>query len=295
MPIQSKAGTKYPRLFDPKGRRVAPNGTQPLSAYTAPLVYNATFGQDEAYYPLLTAPPDSLFFQLLLFGSDYPVIVRGTQIYGTDTYNANGDRNAVSSLTFSSTLADYGFTTASIPQILPNTGGVPTNFLPYQKIAKGPTLTHGVETAGFPVGMFCLGHDLWETASGDAADRASFLFGLEVLLQSGSSLGPANYFDPNEVYEPYLPVILYEPDFTQAVVDNGYKIAANLVTPFVGGLPATLDVVGLWNVDGYVPPLAVPQGGLRQAAPFAAPLDDAPAVSLREAALAATANFRRQK
>ena len=292
MPIQSKAGQRYERRFDPPARRVAPNGTQPFSVYTAPIIYNANFGQDTAYYPLLTAPSDGMFFQLLLFGSDYPLIVHGTQQFGTDTYNANGDRNAVSELSFDATLGagSTGFTSSSVPDIIPSTG-TPSGHKRYQEIARGTTLTHGVTTAGFPVNTLCFTHGLWETASGDGGDRAPYTLTFEVVLNSGGAVGPSTYTNPDEVFTPYLPVILYEPDFTQAVVDNGYKIAANAVSPFIMGLPATLDVVGLWNVAGYVPPLAVGQGGLRRAAP----LNDAPPISLREKALAATANFRHPK
>jgi hypothetical protein len=294
MPIQSKAGQRYERRFDPPARRVAPNGTQPFSVYTAPVVYNADFGQgDTAYFPVLTAPDDGMYFQLLLFGSDYPLIVRGTQQYGTDTYNEIGTLNAVTELTFAVTLGagSTGFTSSSVPDIIPSTFDTSINYKRYQEIARGTTLTHGVTTAGFPVNTLCLPHNLYETASGEAGDRAPYTLTFEVVLNSGGCVGPSTYINPDEVFTPYLPVILYEPDFTQQVVDDGYKITANVVSPSVPGLPATLDVVGLWNVSGYVPPLAVGQGGLRRAAP----LSDAPSLSLREKALAATANFRYPK
>ena len=108
-----------------------------------------------------------------------------------------------------------------------------------------------------------------------------------MLLQSGGSIGPAIYIDDDEDYAPYFPVILYEPDFTQAIADNGYKFVSRVSWPYAPILfadNAILDVVGLWNVDGYVPPLAPTLEGLRR---------EASPLSLREAALAATANFRR--
>jgi hypothetical protein len=283
MPIQSKAGQPYQRRFDPPARRVAPNGTQPFSVYTAPLVWKASFDQETGYFPFLFAPLEIMDFQLLLFGSDYPLIVHGTQQYLDSTFNANGDPNAVEGLSFDATLGagSFGWTSPGVPNIIPSTG-IPAGYKRYQEIARGTTLTHGVTTAGFPVNMVALSHGLWE-AGGDAAPRSQYTFTLETVLNSGGAVGPSTYVDSSETYQPYYPVILYEPDFTQQVVDDGYKIVAPIYTYPFNGI-ATLDVVGLWNVDGYVPLLPGTQTG-RSAAPL----------SLREAALAATANFRRPK
>ena len=270
MPIQSKAGTPYPRIFDPKGRRVEANGTQPFSAYSATF---ARYSSSPLNFTLgIQNPLENMDFQLLLFGSDYPTVVRGVQYYDIDTYSPEGVINAVRELDFSAVLGGGASTTPSIPQILPVTA---TDPLPYQKIARGTTLTNGVKTAGFPVTLHFSSHGLWETDSGDTGDRAGYAAVVEVLMQSGGFLGQTSFmnYSPDSIVA-LAPVILYEPDFTQEIVDSGYKIVIP-IDPMFPNAVFVLDVVGLWNVDGYVPSQPPPMVSSRRAGP----VDATPAAS----------------
>jgi hypothetical protein len=282
MPIQSKAGQPYERRFDPPARRVAPNGTQPFSAYSAFFYYQAVFGP---YYPVMSSPPSSVSFEVLLFGSDFPLLLRSTEYYPESTYSATTPRTQtpVGSFNFTSSLGWNGMAIRpAVPLILPGVSA-----LPYQKIARGVTATNGVTTAGFPVTLSTRVHNLYADDT-PQSPRASFILGLESVLNSGGAVGPSsNIVGSSGAGSANLPVILYEPHFTQEVVDNGYKIDATAYLPNEGQFATTLDVVGLWN-SSYVPPLAAPSSALVGAAPLSAPMSE-------EEFLIATAGFSRKE
>lgn len=282
MPIQSKAGTPAPRQFDPKAKRVAPNGTQAFTTYSAFFYYQAVFGP---YYAVLSSPPSSVSFDVLLFGSDFPLLLRSTEYYPDSTYTATLPRTQIPirSLNFTSSLGWNGTAIRpAVPLILPSVSDVP-----YQQIARGVTATNGVSTAGFPVTISTREHNLYADDT-PQSPRASFVLGLESVLSAGGVGGPSsNIVDILGTGSANLPIILYEPHFTQEIVDNGYKIDATTYLPNNGQFATTLDVVGLWN-SSYVPPLAAPPAALVGAAPMSAPMTE-------EEFLAATAGFSRKE
>lgn len=247
MPVQNAAGKPFPRVVDPVAPVVYPNGTQAKSVY-APWV---VFAGPEDYEVFLPTPPDFLTLQVLFFGSDYPIKVTGIQQYGADTYFTDGTYNPVNYQSFPiATTAPFGGAVPGVPDIVTST--VP---VAYQQILRDTTITNGLRVSGFPYVVSVSSHSLFATSAGSGEDRAGYGLALDVTLNSGSNIGPGSF---NEVVfgEPItavrVPVILWEPDFTQAVVDASYTITTTL-----SGVDAILDVVGLWASDQYSPVPAV--------------------------------------
>lgn len=273
MPIQTAAGKPFRRVVDPVPPVVYPNGTQPQTAF-APWV---AYAGQEGYEVFLPAPPDFLTLQVLFFGSDYPIKVTGIQQYGADTYFVDGSLNLVTDPSFPiTTTAPFGGAVPIAPDIV--TSAVP---VAYQQILRDVTLTNGLRVSGFPYVVNVSSHSLFADNSGDAGDRAGYGLALDVTLNSAGNAGPGSF---NEVASPFIgptafrvPVILWEPDFTQAVVDASYSITTTLF-----GIDAILDVVGLWASDQYSP---VPSVGAKRSGAEPAPLPFAALADLRKRAL----------
>jgi hypothetical protein len=242
-----QSGDKFLRFTDANTPKVNPRGLQPQSSYIAPLAY-AT-GQTDAFATNLAAPPDALTVEILLFGCDYPQRFTATQYYG-ETFTPAGDPSAIVNLSF------------TVPAIVP-LGLQGVSFLPdllatqipasakYQEKVTGATITEGVTLTGFPFITQLLAHNLWETLDGDTGDRAGYTAELNMALENNTTNGPAPFFEINgETVQARQPVILWEPDFTQQIVDDGFKINA---TDFNGNeIPFVLDVVGIWSGIYYV-------------------------------------------
>ena len=271
MPVQNTAGKPFPRAFDPVTPIVQPNGTQRQSVFAPWVVYAA----QEEYNAFLPAPPDFLTLQVLFFGSDYPIKVTGIQQYNTDTYFVDGSLNPVTAQSFPIiTTAPFGGAVPIAPDIV--TSAVP---VAYQQILRDVTLTNGLRVSGFPYVVNVSSHSLFADNSGDAGDRAGYGLALDVTLNSAGNAGPGSF---NEVGPPFdtvtafrVPVILWEPDFTQAVVDAGYQITGTTLF----GIDAILAVVGLWASDQYSP---VPLVGAKRSGAESAP---SPFADLRKRAL----------
>jgi hypothetical protein len=270
-----KAGTPYLRYTDPMIPQVNPRGLQPQSSYIAKLAYGT--GQTDSYATQLTAPPDVLTTEILLFGCDYPQRWTMTQYYG-ETFLLDGTATNIDRLTFA-VPSGPPFGSAGI-SILPFTLASQTPAAAkYQEKVTGETITEGVTLTGFPFFTGLLGHNLWATETGDAGDHASYSVEVNMALDSGSTNGPAPFLEINgETVLSRLPVILWEPDFTQQIVDDGFKV--NGVVNFDGsGTPFVLDVVGIWagyylDGDEVVPYSPLPT--MTQArAKLAAPADGA--------------------
>jgi hypothetical protein len=266
MPVQNTVGKPFPRAFDPVIARVQPNGTQPQTVY-APWV---VFANQEDYEVFLPTPPDFLTLQVLFFGSDYPIKVTGTQQYGSDTYFTDGTLNPVTDQSFPiATTAPFGGAVPVVPDIV--TSAVP---VAYQQILRDVTLTNGLRVSGFPYVVNVPSHSLFNDDSGASGERAGFGLALDVTLNSACNAGPGSFNEVvfgESITAIRVPVILWEPDFTQAVVDASYTITTTLF-----GIDAILDVVGLWASDTYSPVPAVGAkllGAEPAPAPFAALAD----------------------
>ncbi len=239
--LAGKPAIRYP---DPLVQRVNPDGNQPYTAYQAALVFLNEAGE---YDQLLRQPPDSILAQLLLFGADYPVKIGGAQIFEQQVYDSAGTLVPIQDLIFPILPPNGTALADAVPNILPT-----VSFNQYKKIATGSTATNGVSVSGYPAYAFVSGHTLFASEEGDGGDRASFGVSLDVTLNGAVIDGPGNY---NAIVttstNALINVILYEPNLTQAIVDNNYIIENVIIA---GGSAATLNVVGLWTVAGYTPP-----------------------------------------
>lgn len=275
----NKAGTPYLRYTDPMIPQVNPRGLQPQSSYIAPLAY---FAQADTVATSLAAPPDGLNTSILLFGCDYPQRFTGTQYYGSGVFDENGDPLFPDGLTFTVPASQpYGlFGGNVVPELLaPN-----YPLVKYQEKLTWQTATNGVTVTGFPFFGGFLSHNVWATNEGSSGDRAAYAVELNVALNGDVINGPAPFQQVEDAaVTAYQPVILWEQDFTQAMVDDGFTFTATSFNG-IGGATFICQVVGIWAGYYYIdedltPYLPVPQGlGLRSAAPAG----DAPARSAAE-------------
>jgi hypothetical protein len=268
MPIQSKAGQPYERRFDPPARRVAPNGTQPQTVFNAPLAF---IPQGIREFSVFLPNADDLYLDLLFFGSDYPIKVSGVQQYEV-VYDNGGVVIAIEGLSFAvNGNFPYGGASPVVPSIV--TLGDPVK---YQQILRGDTVTNGVRVQGFPYFFSTMRHALYDTDAGSTGDFAPFTLSLDVTLNSGGNVGPGDFIDfvndrGSQPTAARTPVILWEGNMTQAIVDDGYQIKDAIYA----GIPCPVEVVGLWASPIYSP---VPGGLLegKAATPFAAEPDATP-------------------
>jgi hypothetical protein len=261
MPERTLAGTPFLRYPDPLVRRVSPLGLQPQNAFTATLIYGDP-GQSSGFNAIINEPPaGGLALYLLLFGSDYPVIVSGTQTYLTNNFlstttSATPAPNLIKELIFPlfNTPPLTG-STANSPYIL-NT----TKFFKYQEKMVGTTITNNVSVTGFSAVLGVSSHDLYEQVQGPTppvtvpptppSPLANYIVSVSAILNGAVVDGPGSYIDAvSSEPSARVPAILYERDFTQKMVDDGYTI-----TYTGGGVTLTYDIVGLWGSSNYVPP-----------------------------------------
>lgn len=270
MPIQNAAGKPFPRPVDPVAPVVYPNGTQAKSVFNALVVYNTPQG-----YSIFIDALDFSPMELLLFGCDYPIKVSGVQQFGSDTYVAASTALVPQKFpiesqafplfnTFPSSLS-FPFLQTILPTAPP---------VRYQQIVTSTTATEGLRVSGFPYAISIPRRNLWTVDGNVGGATAPYALTLDVTLNSGSNIGPGSAFDlsgDGGLVVPIfrVPVILWEPDFTQAVVDASYTIS----TTFNGSL-VVFDVVGLWAAEGYSPVGGMVQGqkaALRGAEPAPSP------------------------
>lgn len=237
-----KAGTPFLRYTDPMIPQVNPRGLQPQSSYIAPLAY-AT-GEVRAYATPLAEPPDELNVEILLFGCDYPQRFNITQFYGKDVFDGSGTGliPTYPSVTVPSLLFDGTYGYSKLPSLLASQ--VPEHTR-YQEKLTGITSTEQVTTTGFPFKTLLRAHNFWASPSGAAGPLAAYTAEVNMAMSSGSTSGPAPFvdFDGTNIVG-RQPVILWEPDFTQQVIDDGYKINCSTFNDY--GYTFVLDVVGIW-------------------------------------------------
>lgn len=243
MPTVNLAGTPNVRYPDPRIKRVAPSGTQPYTSYSAVLAWNITNF-------VLSDPPEYLGAELLLFGADYVVQVAGTQtftgyydapVYTGEIFDAAGDPIPFKDFSLPLSPLVGSASVDVIPTVLPNATPVS-----YKQIMTGKTATNGVEVSGFPHFLQVPSRNLWQTPSGQAGERANYLVVCDVLLNGAVVDGPSSFF-PFGSASVHIPVILWEPDLTQKIKDDGYVIDLN------GDGSAFFNVVGLWADQKYSP------------------------------------------
>jgi hypothetical protein len=272
------SGNPFLRHNDPMPVQVNPRGLQPQSSYSALLAYAS--GQTDSFATNLAAPPDALTVEILLFGCDYPQRFTGTQYY-SETYLPDGAPTSIYGMTFTLPALPVGGLTgiSALPDLLATQVPAASKF---QEKVTGETITEGVTLTGFPFLAQLLGHDLWADDTGSAGDRAGYTAELNMALENNTTNGPAAFLLlDGETVQARQPVILWEPDFTQQIVDDGFKINA---TQFNGyGAPFVLDVVGIWSGIYYVgetPTIYSPLPGMTPAvAKLAAPAEGAAPVA----------------
>lgn len=282
MSQKTLAGTPNVRYPDPLVKRVNPDGTQPYSSYYALVVWKEPGTNN--YFPILSKTNGQLLMELLLFGSDYPAKISGAQFFANETYSSTGTINPISDLSFPLYPPPFTGSMDGAPSIIPVSAN-PAYTTPYKKILTGKTATNGLTVSGFPALTLLFSHNLWASGAGDAGDAADYGVVLDVVNNGAVVDGPGSYFPAVNFSPPVarVPVILYEPDFTQSIIDNGYIIEnANLSL----GIQSTLDVVGLWGNSDYSP---YPPQGARNAAPMNA------APPLFSAAFSALDKYRKNK
>jgi hypothetical protein len=245
MSIVDLSGTRAVRYPDPPVPRVLPNGVQPYSAYAAIMVYF-----DGAVVTDLIANTDQAAAEnceLLLFGTDYPANVLLLQYYDASLYSAGGALLPLTSLL----IPVEGRSTDNIAAILPSVAPAVPSITHYKQIVTGTTLTNGVRVSGFPMAAPVGGNLLYNSGDGNAGDPAPVSWSLCGLLNGAvisSSTLQLNILDPAGFSAPNVPIILWEGNLTQQMVNDGFKFTAAL-GPFV----AVFDVVGLWGISGFTP------------------------------------------
>jgi hypothetical protein len=281
MPFLDLAATRNVRYPDPSLALFRPNGTFVYSAYEALVAYYDPRPDDPelaGYQFILVDLPANPGFgpgsglDFLLFGTDYPALIETVSTYiSTDTYTSDGNIYLIKQATFDeSTLsvlgtaqANYSFNLA-FPE---GAGSVFTGEDYYKRILSGKTATNGVPVSGFAVQQGVADRGLYAqfTPPADPEFLAPLTLTTRVLTNTPVvySTSPYAQIQTQGDGEPPLfkfrqPVILWEPDLTQEIADNGFVIED--AATFCG--LATLDVVGLWSkIDYsplYVPPTVAP-------------------------------------
>lgn len=275
------AGTPAIRYPDPLVPLVAPNGTQSISAYSATFFYYDPRPDDPAlagYVFILTGVPktkgeslESLFgFQTLLFGMDYPALVQTTSTYLGDAYTSDGNIYPIKLPTFDeSALPILGNTIPNFTFLLQD-GYTPilTKTDTYKKIFTGKTITNSVQVSGFPLDQGYADHGLYAQFAPPAEPTtlSPLVLTMNVLTNTPvvSSVNThtsiyINPADPIPQIKNTIPIILWEPNLTQEIVDNDYIIEDTVTA--CG--QSTLQVVGIWNLSGYSPLYVPPASPMR--------------------------------
>ena len=284
MPTVNLAGTRNVRYPDPRIKRVAPDGTQEYSAYQALFVWYWADppGPDPlppGYFPFLAGLPgnyEQLLLNVMLFGTDYPATVTVTSVYRDGGYFADGTANQFRNMTFNETAASIFAGMMNLPFLLQNRlSFVGTEC--YKRILTGPTVTNGVTVSGFTEALLFESHGLYDapvsTTQPVVELRVDVLLNCATVHSTTAYLGSKNvYVEGDPVVVPEflrIPVILYEPDLTQKIKDDGYII--DVSNQLCG--PTIYDVVGIWGIQDYspVPVPPPPPPPAEEARSFAAP------------------------
>ena len=264
MAIIDLSGTPVVRYPDPQVPRVLPNGVQPYSAYEAPMAYlSGTKGTPAVVCNIvltgISAGTTSPFFGLL-FGTDYPASVMPVEYMSGTIFGPTGAPLPITDPSF----VGQPWASADFPATFLFSSLIPSTEtfadIRYKQIVRGLTVTNGVAVSGFPVwgnyDPYGLAGDKPPTVAPATQHSLRVLMNGAVINSASPFIGltyrpaPADVTLPTSA--PNFPIILWEEQFTQDIVDNGFKIAGNVL--LAGDLlPATLDVVGLWSSPAYSP------------------------------------------
>jgi hypothetical protein len=279
MPQLTLSGTPNVRYPDPLVKKVNPNGTQRYTAYQAPLVWLNNVTRPEAprystslwqgYFPYGTTGD----IQLLLFGADYIAKLSAlTTIVGGGFVNTSSERVYVNNFTFSEVGAAINYANYILPAYNPiNYYSNPSLEPGYKQIVTGQTKTNSLTVSGFPARISGSSFGLYVSDKGDLINADVNSLYLDVLMNGAVIDSTATYIKDTYIVTdkgsgivesaPNIPVILWEHDLTQKIIDDGFIISDIVIdAPPIGDqLMANLEVVGLWGrTDGYTPykPLA---------------------------------------
>jgi hypothetical protein len=261
MPFLNLSGTPAPRRPDPPIRRVQPNGTQEFSSYQAWFCYYdvASAGYRFVLGFVESGSGDGLFTSVLLFGTDYPSIVSFFSQYETDTYDQFGVLNLIRNLSFPESLFPGLASFSGAPSFFSVFANPDETLTEYKEITPrvGVTITNNVEVQGFPYFAVTQNRGLWHSSEGQDGERAAFSLQANVTL-NGATTHSTSAFVDIAGQSIRIPVILYEPDFTQAIKDNQYilkdvPVYDTLFEDELSYIIADLDVVGIFTGAGYAP------------------------------------------
>jgi hypothetical protein len=263
MAIVDLSGTPVVRYPDPPVPRVLPNGVQPYSAYEAPMVYlSGTKGTPAVVCNIVLVGLPNFGAQLfaLLFGTDYPASVIPVEYMSGVILDSTGAPLPITDPSFVGLpwIGTNFAATSIFSSLIPSTETFAD--IRYKQIVRGLTVTNGVAVSGFPVAgvydTYGLLGDEAQTVAPSTQYSLRVLMNGAVINSSSPFIGQTYRPAPTDLTLPTslpnYPIILWEGDFTQAIVDSGFKIAGNVL---IAGdlLPATLDVVGLWSSPDYSP------------------------------------------
>lgn len=271
------SGTPAVRYPDPIPSLFQPNGTFLYSAYDAKYIYYDPRPDDptKAGYsfilsklPVTQSEANLGPLSAFLFCYDYPALIQTVSVYVGDSYN-NGALYSVKNPTFDeSTLPVLGTTQTNFPLVFAN-GNDPAGAYKYivstgddyKRILSGNTPTNNIPITGYSISQNLLNHGLYDSAISEEF-LAPITLTTRVVCNAPVISSPTaftqikvDFVAQNVAVTLRQPVILWEPDLTQEIVDNGYIIYDN--SSACG--PIELQVVGIWAYIGYSPLYVPPQ------------------------------------
>jgi hypothetical protein len=269
MPIQSKAGTAQPRRFDPVIPRVLPRGLQNTTGYSAALCFfdpDIVAGGIYSFQIRGNSSRNSINYDFLLFGTDYVASSQVTYYY-QNVFSADSTPVLPYSLSQTYNLND-GIVGGLVNYSILFSDPLGTIGSGVDEILTGKTKTNNVSASGFSLLISTFQTELY-TDEGD--EFVPFIASLNVSLNCASTKTDTaaidvSSFDPMQV-KFYIPIILWEPNFTQQIVDNNYIIETNGFRGYYGAadVPTAFLVVGIFDSGEppypVVSPLRAPRGG----------------------------------
>jgi hypothetical protein len=264
MPSINYAGKPYPRHYAPAAPRILTNGTQSVSAYTAPLAYLDP--ETGAYSVVLRSGYDYTdLYGLLLFLSDYPATVYGYATF-RDCLDIAGNPITPSVITRDVAYNVVNGGNISFSFGLQNPEAV---IYDYQQIIEGITVTHNVKIGGFSGFIEIDFSDIYNNFEGNLLPAASTVT-LNVMSNGAKSETTSAFSTAQTLTLPSeyrIPIILWEQNFTQQIKDDQMTLLGTYVRPDGEQFPAIFDVVGIWSgSQPYPTPPPAPS-------PFRAPLE----------------------
>jgi hypothetical protein len=249
MPSNNYAGKPFPRHYAPAAPRIFPDGTQSISAYTAPLAfYDNTAGG----YSSKIGNRNNIEskYQVLLFGSDYPAIVSGCVEY-RDCHNSIGTPLIPSIITQNFSL--NGVDGSNKPYFEGFQNYQNTNFK-YQQLVTGTTVTNEVKIGGFSTEVTIPFNGVYNfTDGGIPLVPASQIVTFNALMNGGnaaasSMFGKLNIVDFAVTFR--IPIILWEYDFKPYMKEQQMTFSDTYISALGGDpIPSVFDVVGIWFSD----------------------------------------------